>query len=117
MNLQEVIELIKRRPGEFFGNVVTVEAICNFIRGFIYAKTNFIGMDSFEEVFREKFTEFIYLKYDVIIESVIIFWYEVIRDNSESEIQATKRFFELYDDFYELYNNGFYNGKLQRDNF
>lgn len=104
MTLEKLIELIKRRPGIFFGNEesVTIEAISHFLRGFRCGKGGLVEEEPFEIAFREKFPGFIYEKFNFIL-TKFTFWHSIIRDNSENEKDAVNRFFELFDEFREKY--------------
>lgn len=104
MTLEKLIELIKRRPGIFFGNEesVTIEVISHFLRGFMCAKETFVELEPFEVAFNENFPRFIYGEFN-LVRTKFTFWHNLIRDNSENEKDAVNRFFELFDEFREKY--------------
>ncbi|MDE6788255.1 MAG: hypothetical protein K2J47_02920 [Ruminococcus sp.] len=103
MTLDELIEIIRIRPGNFLGDDLDMKALYHFIQGFLYSKrTNQLACDS-EYHFNELFRRFIIKKLSDINNSnricSIKTWYEIIQLIADTNEESIKLFFTLYDKF------------------
>lgn len=103
MKLENIVENMKKRPCMYLGNRVTIEAINHFLNGILYAKVELSQLSVFELEFRYKFGRFIDEKYPE--NGLTFLWNDVIKANSKNEEDAVNKFFELFDEFYEMHIN------------
>ena len=95
MEIIELLDSIKKRPGHFLG-VKSIVKLEMFLNGFIYAKQVHEGRPPVEEPLLVNFTPWIKNKYGIKTEQS---WMQVILFFSADEFDAFDNFFNLLDDF------------------
>lgn len=102
MTLDELIEIIRIRPGNFLGDDLDMKALYHFIQGFLYSK-QVDQLDSEYYHFNELFRRFTIKELSDTNNSDRICsvktWYEMIQLIADTNEESVKLFFTLYDKF------------------
>ena len=122
MSFNNLILRLVQRPAMYIGDEIKLESIMHYLNGCLGARKSLNALEPFEVVFMGCFTKYISEKYDIIItnenakNNKLKYWCHVITANSKDEADALKLFYDLYNEFYEMYENGifddFYNKYL-----
>ncbi len=97
MDLYELFEQIKKRPGMFFGHV-SIKNFYIFLQGYSCAKTNFKISTTEQELEFSGFQDWIQEKYNT---TTCHSWASIILLNSEDDKAAFWKFFDLLDEYLE----------------
>jgi len=101
MNVKELIELIRKRPGMFAGNIC-LEDIAQFIRGFLFSNLMAERIDEIDIIFKEHFHEWVRreleTEWNIFFDEERGFTY-YINNSFESE-KRLDVFFDLCDKFF-----------------
>lgn len=107
MTLDELIDIIRIRPGNFLGDDLDMKALYHFIQGFLYSKQltcdKQLDCDSEYYHFNELFRRFTIKELSDINNSDRIHsvktWYEMIQLIAGTNEGSITLFFKLYDKF------------------
>ena len=122
--IEEIFEEMRDNPGLYLHDNQNVEMLVPFIDGFFSAKLSFADLTDFEKVFCGEFGNFIDDKYNQDIDwanmswedvrnTKMTEWYYVITVNAKDERASLDLFFELFDEFHKMYDNGDFAGVLR----
>ena len=118
MTIEKIFVGMRVRPGIYLRGNQKVETLVHFIDGFFCGKKLFAELTDFEKVFEQEFGNFVRDKYNVSISTEDVSpqelknWDYVIAVNSKDEKGSLDLFFELYDEFHKMYDNGDFAGVL-----
>ncbi len=103
MNLEELIQQIKKRPGMYVG-CIELEPVVHFINGFIFSNLVADRIDNVEMEFKEKFHDWarrkIEKRYNIKLEEHRNYLFYIKHVSIDSE-ENLKIFFQLCEDFFE----------------
>lgn len=106
MNVYDIVDIAKKRPGIYFGNSKKNLLIKMgfFINGFLCNELLGEEMDSFDCFFNSFFCDFIKKKTHTEL-TEFKFWFEIIIELNSDEEKALVMFLECFDEFYDIYLN------------
>jgi len=104
MNIYKLILIFKDRPGIYFGKskIDSLSDIGFFINGFLCSEASLGQMDDFDMFFSQNFSSFVRNKISIEL-TRFEFWFETINKKANNNEAAIDLFFNLFDEFYLLY--------------
>ena len=124
ITIENIFVRMRVRPTIYLRSNHKVEILSLFVDGFFCEKKLFAELTDFEKVFKQEFGNFVRDKYNVSIGTEDVSpqelknnkmknWDYVIAVNSKDEKGSLDLFFELYDEFHKMYDNGDFAGVLR----
>jgi hypothetical protein len=103
MELDELIAMVKIRPGMFLGDNMEIKSLYHFINGFLCSNQSSSNAKEYEIHFNQEFRDFIIQRHVYPMRDRELFtfktWYEIIQYLSENSATELTLFFTLYEAF------------------